>query len=401
MWLRIFYRLRQAWVRIALWKRAVAIGIGLCLLIQLAFGVSLWREATARQQLAGKARLYFGKSPLSPNVQQRLLRFVTPERLQLLAPVEAASITLPTDDDFRSISRLNVKRLTIRFGNLSAMDLRRIGWVSQLETLELDCDNIDPKALAPLTECGKLRRLRVVGRLAPEALSPLRYCVALDELRLAAIEFYGGKSVGVFEPITGSHLAELSQIRNLTSPRMSSTALDRLAGAQRLERLYLDKVDLQNGSLNGLSQLPQLKVLALSLDTPRDVNPLEGFPALSILGVRGGRISHRFLGSLRRLPHLDTLSFSDCRVNDSLPALAKYSKLKRLNLEASDATVEGIRRIGRLYTLEVLRTTGFQYPEDYRDLFPRLQSTPAFSWNFGLDKETWRYGVPMGGGGFF
>jgi hypothetical protein len=151
MWLRIFYRLRQAWVRIALWKRAVAIGIGLCLLIQLAFGVSLWREATARQQLAGKARLYFGKSPLSPNVQQRLLRFVTPERLQLLAPVEAASITLPTDDDFRSISRLNVKRLTIRFGNLSAMDLRRIGWVSQLETLELDCDNIDPKALAPLT----------------------------------------------------------------------------------------------------------------------------------------------------------------------------------------------------------------------------------------------------------
>jgi hypothetical protein len=406
MWLRIFYRLRQARVRITLWKRGVAIGIGLCLLIQLAFALSLWREATARQQLAGKTRFYFGKSPLSPDIDRQLLRLVSPAKLLLLTPIEAAHIVQPSDDEFLAISRLNIKHLTIRTGNLGAVDLQHIGRVSQLETLELDCDNIDAKALTPLADCGRLRSLKIIGRLAPEALSPLRRCVSLDEMRLSVINIYDGESFGLFEPISGSHLAAIPQIPNLTclsieSPGMTSTALDRLAGAQRLEKLYLYQLDLQNGSLNGLSQLPQLKLLALRLDTPCDIKPLEGFPALSTLAVHGATISHRFLANLRRVPHLDTLSFSGCRLNKNLAALAKYSKLKRLNLEGSDADVEGIRRIGRLYTLEVLRTTGFQEPEAYRDLFPRLQATPAFSWNFSLDQEPWRYGAPMGGGGMF
>ena len=406
MWLRIFYRLRKTWVTVALWKRVVVIAISLCLLIQFAFAYSLWRESTLRKQLAGKTRFYFGKSPLSPGIERQLLSLVSPAKLQLLTPIKAAHIVLPTDDDFLAISRLNIKRLTIRAGNLDALDLQRIGWISQLETLDLDCDNIDPKALAPLADCGKLRRLKIIGRMAPEALSPLQHCASLDELRLSVINIYGGESVGLIEPISGSHLAAVPQIPNLTclsieSPGMTTAALDRLAGAERLEKLHLYQVDLQTGSLNGLSQLPRLKLLAVRLDAPCDVKPLEGFPALSTLAVRGGRISHRFLGSLRRLPHLDTLSLSDCRVNENLRALAKYSKLKRLNLEGSDADMEGIRRIGRLYGLEVLRTTGFQEPEAYRDLFPRLQATPAFSWNFGLDQETWRYGTPMGGGCFF
>ncbi|HEY4261703.1 MAG TPA: hypothetical protein VGM98_16145 [Schlesneria sp.] len=182
MWLQIFYRLRQARARIALWKRAVAIAIGLCLLIQLAFAYSLWREATLRQQLLGKTTFYFGKSPWSPGIEQQLLRFVSPARLQLLTPIVSASIVLPTDDDFRSLSALNIRRLSIRFANLNSMDLRRIDWVSQLEKLDLDCDNIDPKALAPLADCGKLRRLKIIGRLAPEALNPLQRCASLDEI---------------------------------------------------------------------------------------------------------------------------------------------------------------------------------------------------------------------------
>ncbi|HEY4261704.1 MAG TPA: hypothetical protein VGM98_16150 [Schlesneria sp.] len=226
------------------------------------------------------------------------------------------------------------------------------------------------------------------------------------KLCLSVINLYDGESFGVFEPISGSHLAAIPQIPNLTSlsiesPGMPGTALDRLAGSQRLEKLYLHQVDLQNGSLNGLSQLPRLKLLALRLDPHGDIKPLEGFPALSTLAVQGATISHRFLANLRRLPQLDTLSFAGCQLNKNLPALAKYSKLKRLNLEGSDADMEGIRRIGRLYGLQVLRTTGFQEPEAYRDLFPQLQATPAFSWNFGLDKVVWRYDAPVGGGGFF
>ncbi len=411
MWLRIFYRLRQTWVRVALWKRAVAIGIGLCLLIQLAFGLSLWREAQFRQQLAGRARLYLGKSPLSLNVQASLGRFTSSERLQLLVPVEAVSIVQPTDDDFRSISGLNIKRLTIRFRDLGARELQHIGWVSQLEALELDCDTVDEQGLAPLADCRKLRSLKILGRLAPEALSPLQRCVSLSKLHVSVMSVFATDSKGSLDSITRSHLVAAAQIPNLKcltlhSPGINISVLGGLAGAQRLEELYLYKVDLhqvhpQDGSLNGLSQLPRLRLLSLSVDPSYYVEPLEGFPALSTLALHGARISPQFLASLRRLPHLGTLSFTKCFVNDSLSALAKNSKLKRLNLMSTDADVEGVRRIGRLYSLEVLRIPGFQDGEEFRDLFPRLQSPSAFDWGFVMDQEVVMFGAPLGGGGMF
>lgn len=401
MWQRISGGLRQFWRRMALWKRAVAIAIGLCLLIQLAFAWSLWREASARQQLAGKARFFFGKSPLSPNVQQQMQRFVSPERLQLLAPVEAANIVQPTDDDFRSISRLNIKRLRIRCGNLGARDLNRIGWVSQLEALELDCDHIDAKVLSPIAECGRLRSLKIVGRLAPDALASLRRCGSLSEL-----QFVYPVSGGSSDAITGSHLAAAAGLPNLKrlniySPGMNGAALEQLAGAQRLEQLFLYKVDLTEGSLNGLGQLPQLKLLSVSLMASEYVDPLHGFPALSTLALHGARISPQFLASLRQMPDLDTLAFTGCWMNHSLPLLGKNPKLKRLNVEGSDASVEGIRRIGRMYSLEVLKTSGFQDLEEFRDLFPRLQSHSAFAWDFCMDKDPWFYGAPTVGTGFF
>ncbi|MDB5344040.1 MAG: Leucinerich repeat [Schlesneria sp.] len=406
MSLRIFYRLRQAWGRFALWKRAVAIAISLCLLIQFAFAYSLWRESTLRQQLAGKTIFYLGKSPLPPNVQQQLQRFISPERLQLLAPIETAVINWPTDDDLRLISSLNIKHLTILSDNLNTIELKPLRAISRLEALELEGNFVDAKALAPLTDCRKLRSLKIVGWLAAESLNPLHGCRLLDELHVSATSAYVSESEDLFGPITESHLAAIARIPNLQtlvihSPGMPIKVIDRLASAQRLEGLYLKDVDLQNGLLNGLSEMPQLRLLSLSSDSSQRVEPIQGFPALTTLALHGARISPQFINSLQRVPRLETLSFSGSWVNESLFALAKNPRIKRLDLEGSDADVEGIRRIGRLYSLEVLQTSGFQDPEEYRDLFPRLQSRPAFAWNFGLDKGTWRYGAPMGGGGFY
>lgn len=401
MWLRICYRLRQAWGRVALWKRAVVMAIGLCLLIQLAFGFSLWREATVRQQLAGKTKFSLGRSPLPVNVERVLWHVFSPESLRLLAPIKAAVISRPTADDLRLISLLGIKHLTIDFGNFSETDLTSIGSNSRLETLELEANFIDAKALAPIAECGKLRSLKIVGRLAPEALTSLHRCVFLSELHLVY-----PASGGLSRTITGSHLAAAAGLPNLKSltiysPGMNGAAVDLLAGAQRLEELFLYQVDFTEGSLNGLSQLPQLKLLSLSLMTSDYVDPLHGFPALSTLALHGARISPQFLASLRRAPHLDTLAFTGCWVNDSLHVLAKNSKLKRLNVETSDANVEGLRRIGRLHSLEVLKISGFQDLEEFRDLFPCLQSPSTFAWDFCMDKDPRFYGAPAGGMGFF
>ncbi|MDB5344039.1 MAG: uncharacterized protein JWP89_2416 [Schlesneria sp.] len=402
MWLRICSRLRRAWPSVFHWKRVVVTSVSVCVIIQIWFGWTLWHEARIRERFAGKAKLLLGKSMLPPTLESSLSRFVTPDMLALLHPIEMVSIQHPTTDDLRLLSRLKyIKHLSIHSGKLSEPQLRQIGLLSQLEELHLESECTDPKLLAALPECAKLRRLRIEGEVLPETLEPLRHSVALRSLHL---------STDFDEPITGGHLAVVARIPNLKrlvieSHAISTTDLNRLAESQCLEELFVQELFVytappQDGPLIELGRIPRLKLLSLNFDAVRYIEPLEGFPALTTLALHKTAISPNFLWSLRQLPCLDTLSLERCLVNDSLSALAENSKLERLNLEASDANVEGIRRIGRLEALEMLAMPGVQDPGEFRDLFPRLRTISKFSWDTSVERDAWT-GSFGSGTGFF
>lgn len=409
MWLRILHRLRQSLGWISLWKRAFAVSISLSLLVQSTVGLFLWREARVRWQLAGRnATLSLGPSPLPSVVETSLSRWVSREQLQLLAPVQAVAISYPTDDDLRTISYLSkLTSLKVLYGNLSATGLQQIGWLSHLEELDLENDCVDPQALCALPGCTRLRQLKICGRMAPEALEPLKHSYSLHKLYLKAVRVYAGDSAGSHDSILRPHLAAVARIPNLKelkvhSPGIADDDLKALANAERLEKLFVYQLRLQSRSLNSLGRMPRLKRLSLEIETAREVEPLRGFPSLNVLCLQQARISPEFLLSLKQLPQLDTLSFELCWVNNSLASLAQNSKLRRLNLGSSDANVDGIRQIGRLESLELLVTPGFQDMEEYRDLFPKLESNSSFDWREAMMKEKWKTVPAMGvGGGMF
>lgn len=416
MWQRSLSRLRQAWCRLSRWKRAVAVSFLVCFVVQCVFVFSLRREYLLRKELAKRATLSLEYNPRQLAMARSLSRFVRADVLALLAPVESVTINRAVDYDLAGIAQLpRLRYLTILDGSLSTVGLNRIGSLPKLEELYLENDCVEALSLDKIPDCSKLRRLKIVGRMTPQALRSLQQSFSITELHLnshlASLSHDVRAQSSGLNSISRPHLAIVARIPNLKTLQVDSSTLrdsdlDPLADAERLEELFVREVRLLTRSLNALGKIPYLKRLALDLDMAGYPDALEGFPHLTTLSVHGSRISPEFLRGLEKLPQLETLSFERCFVNESLFGLAGNSKLKRLNFNASDATVEGVRRIAQLASLEILDMPGFQDDQEFLDVFPNLRARVPFDWEAATQKTTWnvsRYPSyrSVGGMGFF
>ena len=346
-------RLQKPWACCSRWKLAFLLLVGLCILVQLLFIRSLWRESDLRRIFRAKGQFRLGQSPVPASVDMQMRRWIGSEKTELFAPIVELYIKDPTTSDLADIANLaQLQALSIKAGTPAG--LKRLGALRELTTLELRDINLDANSLSSLSGCTKLCRVKVVGNITAEALESLKHCESLYELYLEEGDHFDDHAQ--MSLITASRLAAIAKIPHLKHLMIQAgdvhdTELVGLVRARELETLTVCYLRLQSNAVNVLGRLPRLRQLELrpydDLDTCVPP-PLKGFPSLTALTITNSRITPSFISSLAKFPRLQALSFADCQVDKSVIVLGDQPNLKLLDLDQAKVALPRSRKMGHL-----------------------------------------------------
>lgn len=175
-------------------------------------------------------------------------------------------------------------------------------------------------------------------------------------------------SVTLREPATGPVIAvleKLDHLERLSLPLNSKKGADLpwLARLTTLRAVNLSGGGVTDETLRILSGLPRLEEVGLSKVTVTDsglsylgdLRQMSSFSMSESQGISDGGI----FGVLRNAPPLESLALDRMGITDGATAyFRQIPALKKLNLQGSRITDEGLANIGRLTQLDFLMVTG-------------------------------------------
>jgi Leucine-rich repeat (LRR) protein len=278
-----------------------------------------------------------------------------------------------------------LQHLQLAGGSLHADDMRQIGRLSGLVTLDMVVAGLRGGA-AGWDALTALRELRIDGLHTGEELGFVRDLAALESLTLPGIEL---GQTGI-EAVTG-----LSTLRalDLDGAQLLSDELPALYGLVRLEHLNLSRIEVAVVDLTGIGALTALRSLLLEdVASPKDVTPLRRLTDLERLFLGGGPLrgvtgaldelfrlrelslyrcglTDRDVAGVGRLRHLQFLALAENPITDATAAaIAPLEELRELKLSTTDVTdacFGAIARLERLRSLDLrhVRLSGHRLAE--------------------------------------
>lgn len=340
-------------------------------LVALFFGWREWRCWPAREQAAAIAaiREAGGRIEVQSRVDPFVFLPVPIERtlsweeawLGTPQPQTIQSVTVPRlpSDTIEEIVRLDPPDLTILGNDITPTSLAGLARLTRLESLTLFHCRLAPLALDELQSVPTLRRLGIASpsqELIAESLRRLRHLPALEGLELAV------------DRLEDEAVAEISGCRHLKKLRLDQCArltprcLDRLTDLPSLEELdFPYPFHLDGGSLSCLARFPSL-VIAMGNLRPvaEDACDFEYTPFRRMLTLSHGRLQAADVRLIAACP-IEALRIQDAGIAEECwPELARLQGLRELEISAAvecrDDQLLHLAELPALQTLRLLRS---------------------------------------------
>lgn len=355
-----------------------------------------------------------------------------------------------TDEGMKSIGKMDQLTWLVLSGNpITGEGLKELKRLESLESLSMDGTSVTDKELGYLQPLASLKDLRFYPgngrRLGDEAAIQLSTLSNLERLttrwqltdvgyahlanlqKLQSLAVKGDLEESTIEAICrmegletlsfqgrdsikGTHLAELSKLRNLSTLSFSSRGiapdafihLGKLKKLTGLNVMILGENSvllLEDRNLEALSNLKDLRSLSLS---PFEVDErfakvISSFPAMKNLEIdQSGRpIDDRFIKEISTLEHIENLALRPGVVtDDGIDHLLGFRKMYSLSID-SLATNDGLMKLSALPNLRYLNGETPFASEEINDLirakFPAVEhaniriSAPANALSYNRD----------------
>lgn len=310
--------------------------VGACSLA-LAVGVSIYMYLSSTQkheppvvpvgEVGDKVSQYFVKEAISKDFWE-----TTSSKNNIPIPLDKPLSALPKSgvtllsvgldkDADRNLSCVaefkNLKRLYIYNVLIDQNVIREIAKLKNLEHLNFSDCNLPEGVLKPLTNISELTKLELRGgRLAPDNLT-------------------------YFPKIRGLQWMTLEAVPNITDRK----TLEPVGKIQRLVRLGIHQMPINDESIKALSSLQKLETLFLDLSAVSDVGCKEIAKMKSLQSLNyamsGGRFGDEGVREFATLPMLKDLDIRGSSVTEKgLESLVKCKTLRNLNVEGCPSLTE-------------------------------------------------------------
>ena len=312
-----------------------------------------------------------------------------------------------TDAGLAPVGELvHLRSLSIGQGKISDEGLAHLRGLEDLEVLDVRSSAIRGPGLAHLENLSRLHTLFVGSNQIDDAgILHLPRLESLENLYLwtnpisdAALPY-----LATFEglhwldlwstKVTDDGLVHLRGMTHLRSMRLEGTKVSddgiaHLSGLTSLEELYLSQTAVGDDGVAHLASLPRLKTLGLentkitsaSFSTFRRIESLEyvnvtgteideaalaqldGHPSLRT--VRLPSVTDAGLGSLSRIPNLNSISIGDARITEAGLALLEELPLEQLRLTSDSLSTEVLSSLAKLAKLTKLYLSSVRIDDD-------------------------------------
>ncbi|MBT5017597.1 MAG: DUF1549 domain-containing protein [Planctomicrobium sp.] len=180
------------------------------------------------------------------------------------------------------------------------------------------------------------------------------------------------------------HIEALNELDTLlvSEAIISSHVFDVMRSLTKLERLYLNQLEIDEIPAGAFSEMPNLVSLSLSETRVGNsaLSEVGRIEKLQSLILDGTDVTDKGLVHLTNLNELQLLSLCDCKVTgNGFSSLSNLDSLKHLVLSGSELTDDGLREIEKLNSLETLEINNTQVSsESVTSLREKLPKTKVF-----------------------
>jgi Leucine-rich repeat (LRR) protein len=211
----------------------------------------------------------------------------------------------------RVLAAAPLRALHLRSETLGDADLAPLAGHPTLADLEIDQVRLTASGARTLGSLPRLRRLDLsrstLDDLGARELAPLAGMLRSLDLGVAsAISDAACETLAAFEQLA---------FLDVSSTRVTTGGVRRLAGLRRLEHLDLGDLDLDDDAVLALAPLAKLRSLSLCDSrriTDRTVDALAQLTALERLDLGGTQLTARGIERLAELPRLQELGLRGC-----------------------------------------------------------------------------------------
>ncbi len=262
-----------------------------------------------------------------------------------------------TAEHFESVAKVqSLRTVTVYLARIKPEVLRPLHKLKNLETLAAPTD--EPFAAADLAGFGSLVQLTCVApNNSPEFFESLAKMKTLRRLGLLPHVVNGNPPNA--PPAGLAKLATADLTRLVLRVPVGDANITALAGMKGLTGLDIDATGVTATAIKSLNGLPKLSALRLvGRDVPADaVVELMSLPALKELRLHVGPVADEGMKAISTLVGLEILELGRFTpgADKATQHIAKLTKLKSLDLSASDLTDAGLKQLEGLKNLTELK----------------------------------------------
>ncbi len=256
---------------------------------------------------------------------QHLNAFISVELAQYIKEIETPKIV--TTEFISGLKK--TKKLNLVLSNVTLDNMRLVGQLMNLQSLDLQGKAITEAELKYLCDMTNLRSLNLRRTTITDA--GLQHLVGMTNLQSLNLRR---------TMLSDAALQYLSSMTNLQSldlggTKITEAGLPYLSGLTNLRSLNLDETVIKEAGLQYLSSLKNLESLSLGCTTVTEVklNHLSSLPNLQSLDLGGAKVTESALKYLNNLPNLRWLNLRMAKVTGTrLEPLSSLTNLRSLDL---------------------------------------------------------------------
>lgn len=224
-----------------------------------------------------------------------------------------------------------------------------IARLSLLESLSLEGKSISDQQLQSLRKAGNLKEINLAEtEVSDEGVSLLRDILSLQSLVIDGAML----SEVITKAFDGSRLESLTIVEHPVKPNQGLASLRFLKSLQSLRLKGIPLAELQAAIPDGL---PDLQGLTCNIATNSDVEQLTSWKALRELNLSGSaEVSDDSFLSLRKISDIESLDLSGTAIVGNQLELLKSLPLKRLSLNDTSLSGDGVMAVVKMPRLEFL-----------------------------------------------
>lgn len=312
-------------------------------------------------------------------------------RLKVLKVLEVERAGL-TDDDIKRLTGLPINQLSLAYNH--ELTRKSLDYASEFRNLArltlVDCVNIGEDAVRAFKKSHPKiiveYRMSAKGdqasenRLDPKELAS-KVTVTQDQERALALRGIGPFGTGDLREIGKLNLA----ILDVESNRLDDSALMAVGKMKTLTTLDASDNPITAIGIRALKDMPALKSLCLGGKrmkfTPQEFQAISSLKHLETLFIQNcDSIDSESLDQLNKLKSLDTLIFTDCKLNHKhLEAIKKLKGLHYLTMEGAGLGDSHARQIAEFSNIESIRLDNNLFSDRAFESFGQMKNLKSLS----------------------